>query len=423
VLSDGVDAPGSNTIFAKINSAGIGVTATLTNDPDGRPNRITLSSGSAIQLGSGADTSNFLAAAKLLASPGTTTRVSTGNLGSAKTDAVLNSARLAGALGGSSGSFTINGVSIAWDAGVDTVNDVIAKVNSSSAGVLMSYDPTTDSFSLRNKGTGGLAMTLGDTTGTLLGALNLAGGTQTLGSNATYAVNGGAIQYSTSNTVTDAVTGVTISLLSTSATPVNIMVANDTEAITQKVQGWVDQFNSAAGLIRTNTAVVPGGTSGPLAGDSLMASLLSALTTKVTSAQAGATGTYTALSQVGITFGAVGSAVGSTTTLQFDAAKFKAALESEPASVVSLFAPTGGAGFAQDMETYLEELTKSDGLMAGRISERDRQVKSLNDQITRLEDSLARQQSLLERKFQRMEEALTRLQTQQAQLAGLQNLP
>src|SRR5262249_46580602 len=65
-LSDGVDAPGANTILAKINNAGIGVTASIVNDGDGRANLLQLSSGATIQLGSGADTSNFLAAANLL---------------------------------------------------------------------------------------------------------------------------------------------------------------------------------------------------------------------------------------------------------------------------------------------------------------------------------------------------------------------
>ena len=77
VLSDGSDLLGANTILAKINQAGIGVTASIENDADGRANLLQLTSGGTIQLGSGGDTSNFLAAANLLQSPGTTTRTST----------------------------------------------------------------------------------------------------------------------------------------------------------------------------------------------------------------------------------------------------------------------------------------------------------------------------------------------------------
>ena len=143
----------------------------------------------------------------------------------------------------------------------------------------------------------------------------------------------------------------------------------------------------------------------------------------MTSTQA-VSGSLNTLSAVGITFGAIGSAVGSTTTLQFDSAKFKAALANDPAAVGALFtANSGGStGFAKDVETYVNALSKSDGMLANRITERDRQMKSLNDQITRLQSSLTNQQELLERKFQRLEEALTKLQAQQSTLASLQSL-
>ena len=74
------------------------------------------------------------------------------------------------------------------------------------------------------------------------------------------------------------------------------------------------------------------------------------------------------------------------------------------------------------MLAYLESLTKTGGTFSSRISEQDKRIKLLNDQITRMQGSLAGQQSLLEKKFQRMEEALNKLQSQQAQLASLTRL-
>ncbi len=424
VLSDGVDSAGSNTILAKINHAGLGVTASIVNDPDGRPNRIELTSATAIQLGSGADTSNFLAAAKLLASPGTTTRTSTGNLGVVNPAAKIGEANLAGALGATAGAFTVNGVSIAWDSTTETLNDIISKVNSSSAGVVMAYDATADRFKLTNKSTGSTAISVADSTGTLAQALRLTDGTATLGSNARYTVDGGATQYSTSNTVTEAVPGVTLNFVSASVTPVKVTVSQDIDAITQKVQDWVAQYNSVTGLIRSSTAYVAGGASGPLLGDSGVNSVLSGLTQRLTSQPAGVSGPYTLLSQIGLSFGAAGAAVGTTTTLQFDTAKFKEAMANDPASVIGLLTANGGGatGFVTEMKTYLESLTKTGGTFSSRISEQDKRIKLLNDQITRMQSSLAGQQSLLEKKFQRMEAALSKLQSQQAQLASLTNL-
>ncbi len=67
VLSNGTDAPGENTVLAKINASGLGITARLANDAYGRPNVLRLEgpTGYVIRLGSGADTSNFLQAARI----------------------------------------------------------------------------------------------------------------------------------------------------------------------------------------------------------------------------------------------------------------------------------------------------------------------------------------------------------------------
>ncbi|MDD2708734.1 MAG: flagellar filament capping protein FliD [Verrucomicrobiae bacterium] len=46
------------------------------------------------------------------------------------------------------GYFTINGVQITVDAGADTLEDVLERINSSSAGVTASYDPDTDKITL-----------------------------------------------------------------------------------------------------------------------------------------------------------------------------------------------------------------------------------------------------------------------------------
>ncbi len=421
VLSDGVDAPGANTILAKINDAGIGVTASLANDADGRENKLTLTSASSIQLGAGGDTSNFLAAAKLLASPAGTTRTSTGNMGVVSTTAVLTSSRLVESLGASSGSFTINGVSVSWDSAVDSINDVISRVNASTAGVVMSYDSANDKFRLDSKTTGSTVISLADTTGTFLQAMKATAATQTVGVNAAYAINGGATQYSTSNTVTDAVAGATITLLAQTTSAVTVTVGLDTDAITQKVKDFVAQYNSAADLVRQKTAYVQGGTNGILFGDSGMTSILSRLHRTVTSTPTGVTGTYTALGQIGISFGGFGSAVGATSTLQFDEQKFKDALNADLGGVTRLLtADSGGViGMATEIETYLDELTKYGGTLPGRATQQDDRVRTLNSQITRMQDSLALRQKNLERKFQQMEQALARLQQQQGQIASL----
>ncbi|MCK9518532.1 MAG: flagellar filament capping protein FliD, partial [Dehalococcoidia bacterium] len=60
------------------------------------------------------------------------------------------------------------------------------------------------------------------------------------------------------------------------------------------------------------------------------------LRSMITSAGANLSGSFRTLSEIGISFGKPGAALGSTNELQFDEAAFKAALERDPGSVQSL---------------------------------------------------------------------------------------
>jgi len=80
----------------------------------------------------------------------------------------LQSAGFAGDAGPSTnGTFTINGVQITvGDYQTLSVNDLLATINGSGAGVVASYDSTTDSFNLQSNQTGYHPITLGSTSDT-----------------------------------------------------------------------------------------------------------------------------------------------------------------------------------------------------------------------------------------------------------------
>ncbi len=74
------------------------------------------------------------------------------------------------------GDFQINGVTISFDDTVDTLNDVITRINQSAAGVTASFDAATDQFTLTAKTTGPGLLTLSDTTGNFLESVELIDG-------------------------------------------------------------------------------------------------------------------------------------------------------------------------------------------------------------------------------------------------------
>jgi len=337
--TDGTVAHTLNDVIGMINGAGIGVTATLENDASGRPNLLQLTAGSVIQLGQGGDTSNFLHAAHLLESPPDMTRASVRGLGQAVTSVALEDARFDTALAQPSGSFTINGVAIAYDAAVDSLANVISRINQSNAGVVATYDVLQDRLRLTSEATGSTSIALADVSGNFLAATGVQAATQTLGTNASYRVDGGALQYSTSNTVTSAVPGVSLQLRDTTTAPVNIEVIADHDQIAQRLTKFVEQYNSTMSQLATLTKYDPvKGNHGPLFGDSGAQALTQRLRSLIVSPGAGLTGDLSTLTAVGLNFGAVGSAVGSTTTLAFDRGKFDTAMQTDAEGVRKLLA-------------------------------------------------------------------------------------
>lgn len=341
-LSDGVDLPGANTILAKINSAGVGVTASIVNDSDGRPNLLELTSGATIQLGSGGDTSNFLAAANLLQAPGTTTRTSTRAMAGVSPGATLDNARLSTPVAPVTGSFTINGVSIDWDRTADSLNNVISRINASAAGVNATFDTLSDRLVLTSNKTGSSTITVADVAGNFLAATGVLAATPTLGSNASYKINGGATQYSASNTVGDAVTGVSLNLVGTTTSAVTVNVNPDNSVLRSRLQAFVTQYNSSTTVLGDAAKYSEKGAKGPLFGDPLVQRIQQGMRSMISRTATGLTGNLRTLADLGLNFGAVGSLPGSTTTLAFDTAKFDAAIANNPDGVARLLTTFSG---------------------------------------------------------------------------------
>lgn len=160
-----------NTIVAKITASGAGVTASVGTDGKINLTQKTVGSSSTITMGT-VDTSGFLSSTGLL-------KTATVTAGTSITSAFVTGSTVP--VTGQSGTFSINGTSIAVSA-TDTVNDIVARITASAAGVTASVE-TDGRITLTQKTVGVTpTITLGtDTSGFLTSAGLLTAATITAG--------------------------------------------------------------------------------------------------------------------------------------------------------------------------------------------------------------------------------------------------
>lgn len=390
-----------------------------------------------LTFGTGGDTSNFLTSVGLNAQTsstfgtGGTTMTGTQPLGISNASSTLDQSNIAGLSLTNGGQFTINGVQISYDTGADTLQSVIGKINSSTAGVTATYDPTADKVTLSNKSGGAMAITMADNSGNLLQSLNLAPGTnsaQTLGKNASLTVNGSAIS-SPSNTISTAIPNVTLNLTGASTTPISLTVGTDTTGITTKINAFVTGFNNVIDAINSTQQKDPAsGNYGALFNDPTLNEIQNTLYNDVSQmfSSLNPSGSPQSLQDIGITTGAPGAALGTTTHLQVDSTKLAAALQANPQAVANLFqanqAQNGVDGAGTMLSNYLSAMQGPNGFFMTEQQQSQQTVSSLNSQIADMQQNLLIYKQTLTSKFTAMNLALAQAtQASQQLYASLGN--
>lgn len=408
-------------VLADINGSAAGVTATYNAGTD----TVTFAnSGVAdtnlINFGADDDDSNFLEAIAITQATqftgggGSTEATSTRNLGAIEASEALNAISFAnGAV--TAGTFSINGISFAVDPSTESLTDIIARINSSDARVSASYDGTTDSIRFVSQTLGSRTIRFGAVgdTSNFLSITNLTAATQSAGDDAEFTINGGATQTRNTNEISDAITGVTINLLSTGTSTVT--VNSDTDAVVEKIQEFVTEFNTATARIRELTS-----NTGTLRGDGGIRSIESFLRDKIFS-QVSGVGNFDSLLAIGIsTGGDFDASTGG--VLEVDADKLREALADNRQNVKDLFANTNENGIGDLLFSYLDDATKATGFLNARAKSNgtfDQQIQSLNDQIARMEDRVLQREGRLRRQFTNLEQLSSGFQSQSAALARL----
>ena len=154
--------------------------------------------------------------------------------------------------------------------------------------------------------------------------------------NANFKVNGVSVS-KPSNTVSDVIQGVTLTLSKTTTSPATLTVARDTASISSAISGFVKAYNDLASTLKNISAYDPATQKGAiLQGDSTVRSLQSQLRNMLSTSVTGTAGTLTTLSDVGVSFQKDG-------TLALNQSKLDSAIANHFSDIASLFASVGKA--------------------------------------------------------------------------------
>ncbi len=391
----------------------------VTASYDSSTDRVTLTSGSgSLMLGAANDTSNFLGAFRL-GNSGTASATSAAALGSVKLNAPLASGNFAADLAADAegnGTFTINGVNLAYNVNTDSLAAVLRRINESGAGVNATYDATADRVLLTNQVTGDLGITATDTTGGLLSALGLADGPGLVrGRDAEFSINGGETLRSASNTLTAAVHGISgLSVTADTEAVQSITVGGDTGAMRARIDTFIARFNEVQQFIDAQTQISSDGkgkmTLAPLAANREIQDWARSLRSLAFTGISGLTGSVARLNDLGFDFKR-----GSNELELADTAKLSGMLADSNSAVAEFFGKAE-VGFSARLEEFVSRISTQNKDQQARINVSS---NGLAEQISAIERRLDQQRQLMEAAFLQMERAQATIKQQQSALDGM----
>ncbi|MEA3287485.1 MAG: flagellar filament capping protein FliD [Candidatus Marinimicrobia bacterium] len=218
--------------------------------------------------------------------------------------------------------------------------------------------------------------------------------------------------YRDSNNVTDALAGVSIKMLDTSAATQTITVVADTEGVKTEVNGFIDAYNEAMTYLREETQMNPDTYErGMLADDVTYRGIVYDLRNFTLNQVSGVSNTdYSRLFSIGIE----ADSQGMLSIADMD--KFTTAIETNSNYVAELF--NSADGLATQLDGYLENYVKTGGSINSSKNNIDDQLMNLTDRISLMDDILYRREDQLRQEFTSLQEMMYKLQSQQSFLGS-----
>jgi flagellar hook-associated protein 2 len=290
-----------------------------------------------------------------------------------------------------SGTLTIQGHTFNVDSSDNdtTLATLSAAINSADIGVSASV--ITDSSGSRlsivsgSSGAAGQLTISSSLTGASSGSITFPSTSGEVGQDAQLTVDGVSIS-SPSNTVTNAIPGVTFQLLATSTTAVQVQIVDDTTSIGTAVSSFVSAYNKVIGDINTQEGNDSSGNPEPLYGSPVLAQLQSQLTGSLF-AGAGS-GSISNITQLGISMNNDG-------TLTLDADTLNSVLNSNLSDVTGFMQNSGSFGLSMSNTLNNIGTQAPNGAIYLAQKQNAAQETSLNSDITNENALLSAQKTQL----------------------------
>lgn len=224
---------------------------------------------------------------------------------------------------------------------------------------------------------------------------------------ADFTVNGIRIIKS-SNTVTDAIQGVTLTLNKNAAA--TLTVARDTSAINTAAASLVETYNALATQLKSRSAYGSATqAAATLAGDGtvrLMQDQLSSILRTAATPASG--GTLTSLSQVGISLQVDGK-------LKLDSSKLNSAMANNFSDVTNLF--SSASGYVTRLNSWADSVVQTNGLIDVRTQNFNTNIKRYSEQVSQLETRVSVLQKRYTTQYTNLNQMLSNMNATSAYLS------
>ncbi len=320
--------------------------------------------------------------------------------------------------GPTSGSFTITdssgktgAINIVVD-GIETVGELIDRINGLGVAVTASINETGTGIQLVDTAEGSEKLTVTD-----IGNGKAASSLGIDGEGETTTINGaevvaliGASDVSTSST-----SGIVLTLKELSDTPVTITVSKNTESVLSSARTFVNQYNLLVDKLDALTSFNADTNEVGLLFGSNEALRVRNGYSRLLSGRISSAGKLTSIGQVGLRLNETGK-------IELDSNKLEKALDENATDVENFFTSdaTGLANRLSDLGERLAGATNS--LLIGRTQTLASQVQSNNERIESLNTRLSNERERLLLQFYAMEEAIAKVQGNLSAVDSIQRI-